>query len=135
MKLITRDTDYALRAFIFVARSRRKIISVSTLAKKLEIPKPFLRKILQILHREGMLKASRGYGGGFSLALPADKIYLIDLMRVFQGPLRLNECIFKKRICPERKSCPLKKRIDDIEKYVISKLESITIASLLNNKS
>lgn len=130
MKLITRDTDYAIRALIHMARSPEKITSVSVLTEKLKMPKPFLRKILQVLHREGILKASRGYGGGFSLALPANKIYLTDLIRIFQGSLKLNECIFRKKLCPEIRTCLLKKEIDAIEQYVASKLTSITIGSL-----
>lgn len=114
-----------------MARSKEKITSVATLVGSLRMPKPFLRKILQILHKEGILKASKGYGGGFSLALSADKIYLGSLIEIFQGPLRLNQCIFKKKLCPDRKICPLKKKIDDIEKYVVSQLDSVTIKTLL----
>jgi len=134
MKLITRDTDYAVRALIYIARSRKRVTSVATLVEELKMPKPFLRKILQILHREKILRASRGYGGGFSLALPADKIYLGDLIRIFQGTLKLNECIFRKKLCPHRNTCSLKKEIDDIERYVVSKLESVTIDSLLKRR-
>ncbi|PIP20215.1 MAG: Rrf2 family transcriptional regulator [Candidatus Omnitrophica bacterium CG23_combo_of_CG06-09_8_20_14_all_40_11] len=131
MKLITRNTDYAVRALCFIANSKARIVPVGTLVKELKIPRPFLRKILQTLHNKGILKASKGYGGGFSLALPVNKIFLVDLIKIFQGPLKLNECIFKKKLCPNRNTCPLKRKIDGIEKYVASKLESITIASLL----
>jgi Rrf2 family protein len=90
-----------------------------------------LRKILQILNKKGILKSYKGLGGGFLLARPRHKIFLLDLIEIFQGPLKLNECIFKKMVCPNTKRCVLKKKIDDIERYVISQLGSITIASLL----
>lgn len=131
MKLITRDTDYATRALCFIARNKNKIISAGDLVKGLKMPRPFLRKILQILHKKGILESFKGQGGGFILALPADKIFLADLLRIFQGPLKLNECIFKKRICPDRSICALRHKIDIIERDVLSKLKSITIASLL----
>jgi Rrf2 family protein len=131
MKLITRDTDYALRSICFMAKNKNRIISVSELVKALKIPRPFLRKVLQTLNRKGILYSYKGLGGGFKLALPAKKIFLINLMKIFQGPFRLNECLFKKRICPQRYSCALKKRIDRIEKYVVSNLKAITIANLL----
>lgn len=134
MKLITRNTDYAVRALVFIAKSKGKIVPVVTLVKELKIPRAFLRKILQTLHKKGILKSSKGYGGGFSLALPANKICLVDLIGIFQGPLKLNECIFKKKICPDRSICPLKKKIDGIEKYVILKLESVSIESLLKRR-
>jgi len=132
MKLITRDTDYALRALCFIAKDKEKIISVGELVRELKIPRPFLRKVLQVLNRKKILKSYRGKGGGFVLAVCAPKISLVDLIKIFQGPLRLNECFFKKMACPRRKTCTLKKKIDRIEKYVIKELSSITLVSLLN---
>ena len=131
MKLITRDTDYAIRALMFIAQTKEKIVSVSNLVKELRIPRPFLRKILQILNKKGILKSHKGLGGGFQLSTSANNIFLIDLIKTFQGPLSLNECFFKKKICPNRSICALKKKIDAIEKDMLRKLESISIASLL----
>ena len=131
MKLITRDTDYAIRALCFISQSKEKIVSVSSLVKELRIPQPFLRKILQVLNKKGILKSHKGVGGGFQLSTSANNIFLIDLIKTFQGPLSLNECFFKKKICPNRSICALKKKIDAIEKDMLRKLESISIASLL----
>jgi Rrf2 family protein len=131
MKLITRDTDYALRALSCIAKEKDKIVPVSTLVKALKIPKPFLRKILQELSSNGILRSHKGMGGGFSLARPAGKIYLLDVMRIFQGRFQLNECLFKKRICPNVKDCPLRLKMDKIELHVIKELRPVTIASLL----
>lgn len=134
MKLITRDTDYAIRALCFIARQKEKEkkVSVPDLVKELKIPRPFLRKILQILNKKGILKSYKGLGGGFLLAGPPDKIFLLDLIGVFQGSLQLNECIFKKKLCPNRAICALRHKILSIEKDVFLELKSITIASLLN---
>lgn len=131
MKLITRDTDYAVRALCFIAKCEREIVPVSELNRNLRIPRPFLRKILQILNKKRLLRSYKGKGGGFMLALAPNKIFLADLIEIFQGSLKLNECIFKKRICPDIKTCKLKKRIDTIQKYVISELKDITLVSLL----
>ena len=131
MKLITRDTGYAIMALIFIARRKNKIVSVSELVRHLKIPKPFLRKILQTLNRKGLLHSHKGKGGGFVLSTSPDKILLIDLIQIFQGEIRLNECIFRKRICPKIKTCKLKRRIDSIQDYVISKLEDISLAYLM----
>jgi Rrf2 family protein len=131
MKLITRDTDYALRALCFIARENDKVVPASQLVQKLKIPRPFLRKILQILHKKDILRSYKGIGGGFLLARPANKIFLAALIEIFQGPLKLNECFFKKMVCPHTHKCVLKKKIDSIEQYVVRNLKSITIASLL----
>jgi Rrf2 family protein len=130
MKLITRDTDYAVRALVHMSRSKKEIVSVAELVKDLRAPKPFLRKILQQLKRNEILKSYKGQGGGFSLALPAHKISVVDLIKVFQGPLEINECLFKKKICPQRSACALRRKIGQIEELVVGQLKGVTIASL-----
>lgn len=131
MKLINRDTDYAVKALLYIAQKDQERISVSELVKAMDIPRPFLRKILQTLNKEGVLDSSKGKGGGFVLAIPPEKILLLRLIDIFQKPVKLTECIFKDKICSDIGTCPIKKRIDTLEQHVISELESITIESLL----
>jgi Rrf2 family protein len=131
MKLLNRDTDYAVKALLYITQNNPKRMSVPELVKALDIPRPFLRKILQALNREGVLNSSRGKGGGFVLAVPPEKILLTRLIDIFQKHVKLTGCIFKEKICSGVRTCPLKKRIDAIEQHVISELEPITIDSLL----
>lgn len=132
MKLITRDIDYAIMALIFMAQQKEIKTSVSDLVSELKIPRPFLRKILQILNKKRILKSYKGQGGGFLLATSPDRIFLVDLIEVFQGPFKINECFLRKKICPDVRTCILKKKIEHIEEYVVLELSSINIASLLN---
>ncbi len=132
MNLITRNTDYAIRALCCIAKHNKSIVSVKELAEDLKMPRPFLRKILQGLSRRGILVSYKGKNGGFALQARPESIYISKLIEIFQGPIKLQEHTFRKKICPEIKSCVLKKKIDIIEKYVISELNSLSIASLLN---
>ena len=131
MKLITRNTDYAMRALCYIAKQGRGSVSATEMVAALKIPRPFLRKILQTLSSEGLLRSVKGQGGGFSLALPAEKVLLTDLIKIFQNTIQLNECVFKKRLCPNRSTCVLKKEIDSIEQDVLKRLHGISIASLI----
>ncbi len=134
MKLITRDTDYALRAVQFIARQNGELVSVDTLVRLLGVPRPFLRKILQNLVHKRILNSYKGSGGGFLLAKPPEGIFLLKLIEIFQGKLSLNECFLKKSICPNVKTCLLHKKIKNIERHVISELEGITISGLLKGR-
>lgn len=133
MKLINRDTDYAVKALLYIARNSVQRISVADLARKLDIPYPFLRKTFQTLSGRGILISSRGKGGGFKLAVPPEKIYLTDLINIFHGPVELAECLFRDKICPDIKTCPLRKKILKLQEFVLTELRSITIASLLGD--
>ena len=130
MKLITRDTDYAIRALRFIAKNKKKIVTVSELVKELRIRRPFLRKILQVLNKKGILKSYKGLGGGFELAHQPQKIFLLDVMKIFQGKFKLSECLLNKHICPNIRTCPLNKKIKRIGKYIINELKPINIARI-----
>jgi Rrf2 family protein len=134
MKLITRDTDYALRAICFIAQSKRERVPVDELVKKLQMPRPFLRKILQRLNKSRLLKSYKGQDGGFRLLKKPQEIFLLHLIRIFQGPLKLNECSFKKMLCPNSKTCALRKKIDKIERHILKELRTITMRDLLKEK-
>ena len=83
MKLITRNTDYALRALCYIAEQNKSKVTVEKLVNKLGVPQPFMRKILQLLSRNGVLKSFKGQGGGFKLRISARKLYLIKIMCIF----------------------------------------------------
>jgi len=131
MKLITRDTDYAIRALCYIAKYKKETISVKELVARLKIPMPFLRKIFQVLNNKKILKSHKGKGGGFGLAKEPGDILVLDLMKIFQGPFELNEHVFKNSPCPHKKTCRLKKRLDRIEVHIISELGDMTLKSLL----
>lgn len=131
MKLITRDTDYAIRAICFMAENGKEITSVSELVEKLKIPRPFLRKILQVLNKKGVLTSFKGKSGGFKLRRKPQDIFITDLIETFQKSLELNRCIFKKKLCSNMDKCALREKIGEIEQRVVSELRLITIESLL----
>ncbi len=130
MKLITRNTDYALRAICYIAK-QDKLVSVTELVRALGIPRPFMRKILQQLNQNKILESYKGQGGGFKLNLLPKKILIIQIMRIFQGEISLNECFLKKDICPNKGKCILRKKIRLIEDSLLTQLKQINIASLI----
>lgn len=130
MKLVTRNTDYALRALCYLSK-HEELVAVDELVKKLGVPRPFMRKILQQLNREGILESYKGQRGGFKLRLSPERIYMLDIMRIFQGNVGLNGCFLKKDICPNKGRCVLRKRIHAIEDSVFKQLKTINIASLI----
>jgi len=131
MKLINRDTDYAIRAIVYMAKEPEKLVTSQELFKKLNIPHAFIRRLLQKLARYNILTPYKGKGGGFGLKQDIHKIRLSALVKIFQGNQKITHCIFKKNICPNKGTCVLRKKLRDIEKKVIKGFDSITIASLL----
>ena len=131
MKLFTRDTDYSVRILGCIAAAKKNTVTVTDIAKKLNMPRSFLRKILQLLGSKALLESFKGSGGGFSLAVKPEEITIFSVIEIFQGHFQLMEHVFRGKVCPEIKTCLLKKKIDKIEEELIIKLKSITITDLL----
>jgi Rrf2 family protein len=131
MKLINRDADYALKALLALAGRPREATAVSELTEKLGVPRPYLRKIMQRLAREKVVLSFKGKGGGFRLARAAGDIALADVIRTFQGRISLHDCLFKERICPDVRTCPLRKTIGRLEQRLVGELEAMSVASVL----
>ena len=134
MKLITKDTDYAIRAIGYIAKSDKAIVSVTEIEKSLNLPRPFLRKILQTLQKGGVLISIKGNKGGFSLQKNYRKITLVDIIKIFQGEVSFTDCFLKKKICPNVAKCVVRKKVKIIEKMVKTELNKVTIDSVLGCK-
>ena len=131
MNLITRHTDYAVRALLYMAQHQGQLVSTADLDRDLRLPRPFMRKTLQLLQKEGYLLSVKGHNGGFRLKLSPEKIRLIDLMRIFQGEVSLGDCLFRKKMCECTRTCPLRKEVKAIERVMLEKLSRITLGNLM----
>ena len=131
MRLITKDIGYAVRALIILSK-QEGIVSVSDLVKKMDVPYAFLRRVMQRLTKEGIVSSYRGKGGGFQLEVSAKKIYMLDIIKIFQSSLDLTRCMIKEKICPNIKGCVLRSEVKEIEAYIKEKFKNLTIDSLKN---
>lgn len=130
MNLFNRDTDYAVRALLYLARCPEAVLSVADLHAELGVPRPYLRSILQKLARADILRSHRGQHGGFQLNLRPEAILLTEVMALFQGEVNLSQCMFHGDACPNRATCPLRATIKEVEEVVADKLRLTTIATL-----
>jgi Rrf2 family protein len=135
MKLLTKNTDYAVRALAKIAVRGGQAVSAAQIAKEEKIPYAYLRRILNILKDEKVLRSIEGKGGGFVLNKKPAEICLTGVIRIFQGEVNLTECMFRKKICHNRSTCVLRAKIKGIEKKVLDELKGITLASIVNEAS
>ena len=131
MNLLSRSTDYAIRAMLYMAQDEDRIVSTADLDRDLDLPRPFMRKTLQMLQKAGYLSSIQGHHGGFKLETAPEKVRLLDLMMIFQGKLSLGDCLFKKKICHCRQSCPLRREIKSMESKMVSHFQNLTLADLI----
>jgi Rrf2 family protein len=62
-------------------------MTAAEIAKQQNIPAKYLGTLLIDLKRAGYLKASRGFKGGYQLAMDPDQIVIANLFRALEGPI------------------------------------------------
>jgi Rrf2 family protein len=97
------------------------------LAKQLDIPAPFLAKILQLLVKKNLLHSSKGRSGGFSFARPPAKIKLIEVVEAIDGIALTEGCVMGLPTCGERNPCPVHPSWGKIRQSIVHMLKMKTI--------
>jgi Rrf2 family transcriptional regulator, iron-sulfur cluster assembly transcription factor len=133
--LVTRETDYAVRTVLYLARDSSRRASVTEIAEAMRIPKSFLAKLLQRLVRHHILASARGVSGGFQLAQKPSGINLLSIMEAVQGPAGVNVCAIDSGRCEMSKSCSVHPVWVDIRKEIEKRLRRETIAKLIGRRN
>jgi Rrf2 family protein len=128
--LVTRETDYAVRCALYLAKDTDRIASVSEIATAMHIPKTFLAKILQRLVRSGIVESIRGAKGGYRLIKGPADISLLDVFLAMQCVAPVNTCAIDKRLCRRSSSCAVHPVWMDIRRDVEKRLKGVTFDKL-----
>jgi len=130
--LVTRETDYAVRTVLYLAKNRDRTASVTEVAHAMHIPKSFLAKLLQRLARSHILMSSRGVNGGFQLAQKPSEITLLSILEAVQGPTGINVCAIDSKRCKLSSACSVHPVWVEIRKEVEKRLKRETIGKLMD---
>lgn len=84
---ISAKADYALRALLLLADHAPDRVTLDRLTVEGALPRKFLEAILTDLRRTGLVQSRRGLDGGYSLALPASRITIGEVIRSIDGQL------------------------------------------------
>ena len=68
-------------------------VNAAQLAEETGLPVPTVQKLVSKLTAAGLLRSTRGVGGGLKLARPAAAISLADIIEAVEGPIALTPCV------------------------------------------
>ena len=128
---ISRHTDYAARIVLHLAlRKGDGLVTAGEIAKRRLIPPAFVRRIVSRLSAAGILKTTRGCGGGMALARPASRISLLDVVVAMEGKVSLNACTAEPEDCPISPSCAVRKAWVKATNNLEALLKGVNFSSL-----
>jgi Rrf2 family protein len=114
--MLSKSCIYALRSIIFIAHNSTEIskLGIKEVAKELDLPPPYLGKILQQLTKNDIIQSVKGPNGGFYLNKKSQQTSLIKIIEVMDGLDMFNKCGLGLSECSEEHPCPLH---DDFKIY------------------
>lgn len=106
--------------------------SAASIAVETGIPVPTAQKLVSLLGRAGLLKSTRGSGGGIKLARPAAAITLADIIEAVEGPIALTACQEAgAHDCVLEGRCATESHWSGVNALVRGTLEQVTLASFI----
>lgn len=133
--LITRATEYAIRALLYLSKQPKgEIVLKKDICSTQDITPAFLTKILQPLIKDGIVGSQRGVGGGFYLIKSPAEITLLDVVMAQEGPLYLNHCIAQKGVCEKDVFCPTHGAWKNIREELMRTMSKYSFAQLVKNE-
>lgn len=127
--LFTTATGYALRALAALPEDGSYCLA-KDLSARLDLPGPYLAKILQGLVQADILESVRGPKGGFRLLRPAHRITVGEVVIALEGPNSMDGCIMGFPTCGGDHPCPLHDAWAAVKAQVATSMTEATIRDL-----
>jgi len=127
--------EYGLRCMLQVARSDGTApLTIPQIAEAEGLSTEYTAKLMRTLRQGGLLTSTRGAGGGYHLARPAEEITAWEVLQVLGGsffpegfceshPGQLRDCI-------RSTDCSVRALWQKVEGAVRALLESVTLADM-----
>ena len=135
--MLSNSCRYGIRAVIYLASQPLSSgkTGIKKISRDLNLPTPFLAKILQQLAKHKILSSSKGPHGGFSLLKDPRKITLLDIVNTIDGNDVFTNCVMHNGSCigvkEDKKHCPLHEDYEKTRADIIKLFSNKTIYDLV----
>jgi Rrf2 family protein len=128
--MLSTTSRYGVRALVYLARhGDQGWVPGRELAAATGIPPNYLAKVLQALRRAGLVRATRGLGGGYELARPADEILLGEVVEVLEGD-GAEPCLLVDGPCCDEVPCAAHPAWHGVREAYLRFLSTTTVAAV-----
>ena len=137
MKLSAQE-EYGLRCLVRLAHQPDAFATIHDIAKSEGLTPAYVAKLLGVLRREGLVTASRGHNGGYTLARPAEAIDLSQVITALGG--RLYSATFcgehagAEKRCTHDGNCSIRPVLVGLDRLVHDALARVTLKSLVRSE-
>ena len=135
MKISTKGR-YALRMMLDIAEHQKDgYVALKDIAVRQEISKKYLEQIALHLSQCGMLKAVRGYQGGYMLSRPVPDYTVAEILAAVEGTLAPVTCLENPRNeCSRRECCKTLPLWMELQRVIMDYLNSVNLEDVLEGR-
>lgn len=131
--MLTKAAKYAVRSTIYLAMHshEKKCIKVKEIAQDLNVPPPFLAKLMQQLSRANLVSSLKGPKGGFFMSHQDKQNNLWEVIKCIDGEKNFHLCFIGNAVCDESNPCVFHEIAADFKANVMEKLANKTLESII----
>ncbi len=133
---VTQEADYAIRICLILDSLGEKTGAAAIADIACITPKIAL-KVLRKLSAAGFVKSYKGVQGGYELARDGEKLRVLEIIELIDGPVRISKCLECDHECsrnPCKMDCKMHIAFDAVNQKLIENLGLITVR-MLHDKS
>lgn len=130
--MLSKSSKYAIRAVLFISNysTRHTKIGSKQIAEELNIPAPFLAKILQELTKKDIISSVKGPNGGFYLTPKNTKKTLFNIIECINGFHKLESCFLGQKECSDINPCVIHHIYVPFKNKLLDNLKTKTIVEM-----
>jgi len=130
------QTDFAVRILMYLAtqaqRDKVERAKVGDVAEFFGISQAHVAKVVNRLGRLGLVRSTRGVGGGVEIARAPSAIAVGEVVEAFEGDMRLLDCVkAEDEMCAIQSFCKLRGVLGEAERRQMEYLRGVTIEDVL----
>jgi Rrf2 family cysteine metabolism transcriptional repressor len=135
LKLSTR-ARYGTRALLDLAlHLEDRPVQLKDIASRQNISLHYLEHIIAPLVSSGIVKSTRGVGGGIELTRQPHELKLSEVVRLLEGKIASVECIGNPECCNRSDKCVTRDLWNEMQQAIDEKLGSITLQDLVERQN
>jgi Rrf2 family transcriptional regulator, iron-sulfur cluster assembly transcription factor len=131
MLSLSQTSGYAIKALACLSEPDCQSRSITEIAGRTRVPRPYLAKIVNALVRSGLVTARRGIGGGVSLARRPEEITLLQIVEAVEGKNWLGDCLLSLDECSDQSTCPTHDFWQRIRGEITHQLGTTSLAAII----
>ena len=130
--IFSRACEYGIRAVLYLSSTPEGTpVQVRDVASGLDIPFPFLAKVVQTLTRRGILRSQKGPGGGIRVARSPDTIRVLEIVDAIDGLGFSEVCVLGMPNCSDASPCPFHDEWGRVRAEIMQMLEGKSVSQLV----